>query len=95
LSVNDPLRYLKIWLTRQDMVNAAQLRAARVWLSMSQDEVASEVGLTRQTINRLERDASSAQDRTIRDVRRMFEDRGIEFLFLKGEGVGICLKRPD
>lgn len=76
------------------MVNAAQLRAARVWLSMSQDEVASASGLTRQTINRLERDSSLAQDRTIRDVRLFFEDKGIEFLFLDGEGVGICLKHP-
>jgi DNA-binding XRE family transcriptional regulator len=77
------------------MVNAAQLRAARVWFSMSQDEVACEVGLTRQTINRLERDPSSAQDRTLRDVRRLFEDRGIQFLFHNGEGIGICAKRPD
>lgn len=56
--------------------------------------MASEAGLTRQTINRLERDTSSAQDRTIRDVRIFFEDKGIEFLFLNGEGVGICLKPP-
>jgi DNA-binding XRE family transcriptional regulator len=77
------------------MVNAAQLRAARIWLSMSQDEVASESGLTRQTINRLERDTSSAQERTIRDVQKIFEDRGIQFLYLNGEGVGIRLKPPD
>jgi DNA-binding XRE family transcriptional regulator len=59
---------------------------------MSQDEVAAAAGLTRQTINRLERDTSSAQDRTIRDVRKYFESQGIEFLFLDGEGVGLCVK---
>ena len=42
------------------MVNAAQLRAARVWLSMSQEQVASEAKLTRQTIVRLEQDTSLA-----------------------------------
>jgi DNA-binding XRE family transcriptional regulator len=71
------------------MVNAAQLRAARIWLSMSQDEVAEKSGLTRQTIARLEQDASSAQQRTLRDLRRIFEDQGIEFLFRDGEGIGI------
>jgi DNA-binding XRE family transcriptional regulator len=76
------------------MVNAAQLRAARVWLAMSQDEVASKAGLTRQTIARLEQDASAAQERTLRDVRRIFEDRGIEFLFRNGEGIGISTKVP-
>jgi DNA-binding XRE family transcriptional regulator len=76
------------------MVNAAQLRAARVWLAMSQDEVASKSGLTRQTIARLEQDASAAQERTLRDVRRIFEDRGIEFLFRNGEGIGISTKVP-
>jgi DNA-binding XRE family transcriptional regulator len=71
------------------MVNAAQLRAARVWLSMSQEQVASEAKLTRQTIVRLEKDASLAQGRTLRDVRKVFEDMGIEFLFADGKGVGL------
>jgi DNA-binding XRE family transcriptional regulator len=71
------------------MVNAAQLRAARVWLSMSQEEVASEAGLTRQTIVRLEQDTSLAQERTLRDVRKVFEDMGIEFLFADGKGIGL------
>jgi DNA-binding XRE family transcriptional regulator len=71
------------------MVNAAQLRAARVWLSMSQEQVASEAKLTRQTIVRLEKDASLAQERTLRDVRKVFEDMGIEFLFADGKGVGL------
>jgi transcriptional regulator with XRE-family HTH domain len=53
------------------------------------DDVASKAGLTRQTIARLEQDASSAQERTLRDVRRVFEDMGIEFLFAEGRGVGL------
>ncbi|WP_428841068.1 helix-turn-helix transcriptional regulator [Bradyrhizobium pachyrhizi] len=77
------------------MVNASQLRAARVWLSMSQDEVAAEAGLTRQTIVRLEQDTSSAQERTLRDVRRVFEARGIQFLFRDGVGVGISAGHAD
>ena len=77
------------------MVNAAQLRAARAWLSMSQDDVAEAVGLTRTTIVRLERDTASAQDRTIRDVRKLYEDRGIKFVFSDGVGVGLVLEKPD
>ncbi|WP_371818081.1 helix-turn-helix domain-containing protein [Bradyrhizobium sp. CCBAU 53421] len=60
---------------------------------MSQDEVAAAAGLTRQTIVRLEQDTSSAQERTLRDVRRVFEARGVEFLFRDGVGVGICAER--
>jgi DNA-binding XRE family transcriptional regulator len=71
------------------MVNAAQLRAARVWLSMSQEEVAAAAKLTRQTIVRLEQDTSLAQERTLRDVRTVFENMGIEFLFADGKGVGL------
>jgi DNA-binding XRE family transcriptional regulator len=71
------------------MVNAAQLRAARVWLSMSQEQVASEAKLTRQTIVRLEQDTSLAQARTLRDVRAVFENMGIVFLFADGKGVGL------
>jgi DNA-binding XRE family transcriptional regulator len=76
------------------MVNAAQLRAARAWLSMSQDDVAEAVGLTRTTIVRLERDTASAQDRTIRDVRKLYEDRGIKFVFSNGIGVGVITEEP-
>lgn len=61
---------------------------------MSQDEVAAEAGLTRQTIARLEQDASSAQLRTLRDVQRVFEKRGIRFLFANERGVGISFAPP-
>ncbi|WP_083742024.1 helix-turn-helix transcriptional regulator [Bradyrhizobium mercantei] len=71
------------------VVNAAQLRAARVWLAMSQDQVATAAGLTRHTIMRLERDTSAAEQRTLRDICKVFETRGIRFLFSDGVGVGI------
>jgi hypothetical protein len=47
------------------------------------------VGLTRQTIVRLEQDTSLAHERTLRDVRKVFEDMGIEFPFADGKGVGL------
>lgn len=72
------------------MVNAAQLRAARAWAGLSQEELAARTGLTRQTITRLEQDASPAQERTIRDLQRALEDVGVEFVFRDGIGVGIC-----
>ena len=78
-----------------NMVNAAQLRAARVWLEMSQEAVAGEVGLTRATIVRLEKDPSAVQLRTVRDVRKLYEDRGIKFLFRDGVGIGISTEPPE
>jgi len=78
-----------------NMVNAAQLRAARGWLEMSQGAVAAEVGLTRATIARLEKDPSAVQQRTVRDVLKLYEDRGIKFLFRDGVGIGISKEPPD
>jgi transcriptional regulator with XRE-family HTH domain len=76
------------------MVNAAQLRAARAWSGLSQEELAGRTGLTRQTIARLEQDTSLAQERTLRDLQRAFEEAGIEFVFRDGVGIGIHGRFP-
>jgi DNA-binding XRE family transcriptional regulator len=86
---------LSLNMVNAPKVSAAQLRAARVWLEMSQDKVAAKVGLTRTTIVRMEQDPSSVQERTLRDVQKLYQDSGITFLFRKGQGVGICTERPD
>ena len=62
---------------------------------MSQDEVASEAGLTRTTIVRLEQDPALVQERTRRDVRKVYEAKGIQFLFRNGVGIGITIEHPD
>lgn len=62
---------------------------------MSQDEVAAEAGLTRTTIVRLEQDPALVQERTLRDVRKVYEAKGIQFLFRNGVGIGITIEHPD
>jgi transcriptional regulator with XRE-family HTH domain len=71
------------------MVNGQQLRAARAWLGLSQEELASQSGVARVTIANFENGRSVPQPRTLRDLQRTLEEAGIEFLFDRGEGVGI------
>ncbi len=76
-------------MVNEEKIIGSQLRAARSWLDLSQDEVAAETSLTRTTIVRMERDPSAVQERTLRDARKFFEAKGIRFLFREGIGVGI------
>jgi DNA-binding XRE family transcriptional regulator len=71
------------------MLNRAQIRAARSWLDISQDELGQWSGVAKRTIIRIEQGSSSGQERTLRDLQRALEARGIEFLFENGRGVGI------
>jgi transcriptional regulator with XRE-family HTH domain len=71
------------------MVNGQQLRAARAWLGLSQEELASQSGVARVTIANFENGRSVPQPRTLRDLQRTLEKVGIEFLFDRGVGVGI------
>ena len=50
------------------------------------------VEVTRQTIVRLEQDTSRTQERTLRDVRKVFEDMGIEF---PSQTAGVGLRMRD
>lgn len=74
------------------MVNAEQIRAARGWLNLSQDELAQRSGVAKRTIARIEQDVSIPYDRTLRDLQSCLEDMGIEFLFDGAKGVGIRLR---
>lgn len=74
------------------MLNKSQLRAARSWLNISQDELAQLSGVAKRTIIRIEQSSSSSQERTLRDLQTALELKGIEFLFEGGHGVGIRAK---
>jgi predicted transcriptional regulator len=74
------------------MVNAAQIRAARSWLQMDQEMLAEISGVSARSIARFENGETVPQDRTLRDLRRAIEDKGIEFLFDGHVGVGIRVK---
>ena len=78
------------------MINGPQLRAARAWLNLSQDQVAEITGVAKRTIARIESEATVAHDRTLRDIQAALEALGVEFLVEGGVGTGIrVVKKPD
>lgn len=74
------------------MLNRMQLKAARAWLDLSQDELAAASGVAKRTIARIELGSAVSYDRTIRDLQTTLEQRGIEFVFENGRGIGILVK---
>lgn len=76
------------------MVNVFQIRAARAWIGLSQDELARAAGITRRTLIRLENSEEAGSERTIKKVRVALEKRGIEFLFEGPQGVGVRYRGP-
>jgi predicted transcriptional regulator len=76
------------------MVTKEQIRAARGWLGISQDALAEASGVAKRTIAHFESGTRAPHERTLRDIQKALEERGIEFLFDGGEGVGIR-KRPS
>ena len=77
------------------MVTAAQMRAARALIGLSQAELARRAGVSIPTIKRCESDseraaavASETQDR----VRTVLEAEGVEFT--NGKHPGVKLVRP-
>lgn len=77
------------------MINKKQTRAARAWLSLSQEDLAKEVQVAKRTIADFERGATVPHDRTLRDIRVTLERLGADFLFEDGVGVGIRFRKPD
>ena len=65
------------------------MRAARAWLRMSQEELATLSGVAKRTIVRFEQDLSVPYERTLRDIQRVLEERGIKFEFEGQIGVGL------
>jgi transcriptional regulator with XRE-family HTH domain len=69
-------------------LSPAQVRAARAWLGWSQDELANRSHVAKRTIARLESTGGSTHARTLHDLRRAFEEEGLEFLFSAGVATG-------
>lgn len=70
-----------------------QIRAARAILGWSAQEVAQRTGLTRETIQRLEKTADVPASRThsLLELRKIFEEAGVEFVGGPGDGPGVRL----
>jgi transcriptional regulator with XRE-family HTH domain len=72
----------------------AQCRAARALLDMQQRELAAKSKVSKKTIADFERGLRSPYPRTLEDLRRTFEEVGIQFLDAveSGDGVGVRIR---
>lgn len=75
------------------MINKEQLRAARAWLNMSQQDLASAAKVGKRTIADFERGATIPHERTLRDIEQTLVELGIEFQFDGAKGVGIRMQQ--
>jgi predicted transcriptional regulator len=62
-------------------ITPAQLRAARAWLGLSQDELAIKSGVSKHSIARYEQGRSIAYDGTLIKLKSALEAAGIRFHF--------------
>lgn len=77
------------------MVTAAQMRAARALIGLSQAELARRAGVSIPTIKRSESDnerASVVSAETLEKIRAALETEGVEFT--NGNHLGVRLRRP-
>ncbi len=64
---------------------------ARSFLNWGQEDLATQSGLSRSSIQNAEKDSESVTDRTMRDIFRALVDAGIEFF--NGDAPGVRLHR--
>jgi transcriptional regulator with XRE-family HTH domain len=76
------------------MITGSQIRAARGLLDWSADEIARRTGVTRFTIQRLEKSNGipPSRSQTLVDLKRAFEEAGVVFIGSPEEGPGVRLK---
>lgn len=72
-----------------ELLTAAQARAARAWLNWSKQELADRSGISEKTITRFELGHSVPYASTLAKMRSAFEDAGICFQFEGASAKGI------
>lgn len=65
---------------------AAKVRSARAILGLSQDQLASRIGLTQKSVHRIEQATVDPKLKTILQIQRFWSERGIFFEDLRGGG---------
>lgn len=75
-------------------ITGQQVKAARAWLNLSQDDLSAETMIARRAIQDFEAGKGTPTPRTLRDLRAALEERGIAFLFVEGQAVGIAATGP-
>ena len=75
------------------MILGRQIRSARALLGWSSEETAEKAGMTRQTLHRLEShdDVPPSRTQSLLELRRVFEEAGVEFIGGPGDGPGVRL----
>ena len=79
------------------MVNGRQIASARVWLGISQSELAKASKVATRTIALFENGGRVPHDRTLKALVDCLEEMGVEFLMDEDDaaaGVGIRVRRP-
>ena len=76
------------------MITSSQIRAARALLEWSADDLALKVGLSRQTIFKLEHSEGvpASRTQTLMEIKRVFEEVGLEFIGTPDNGPGVRFK---
>jgi transcriptional regulator with XRE-family HTH domain len=76
------------------MISGAQIRAARALLKWTAAELAERSGTNRFTIQRLEQvdGIPPSRSQTLIDLKRAFEDAGVEFIGSPENGPGVRLR---
>lgn len=62
------------------MITREQIRAARAWLNLGQQDIAKGIGVSAQTISDIENERTNPKASILDDLQHFFEMRGIEFL---------------
>jgi transcriptional regulator with XRE-family HTH domain len=75
------------------VISVEQIRAARGWLGLSQEQMADLAALSVRTLMRIENGQSTGTERTLRKLRAAFERAGVEFLFEGERPIGIQKRR--
>jgi len=78
-------------MVNEPAVTPAQVRAARAWLSWSQDDLSAKSGISQRSIARYEQGRSVPYDDTLMKLKAAFEAAGIRFHFVGMLGTGISM----
>ena len=79
------------------MLSSAQIRAARGLLKWTAADLAERSGTNRFTIQRLEQSdgVPPSRSQTLIDLKRAFEEAGVEFIGTPDNGPGVRLKPKE
>ena len=74
---------------------SAQIRAARAWLQMTQDEFVELTGIPKRTLARLELGENAPYGDTLGRVRDALTKLGVELVFENGRDIGIVVREGE